>query len=88
MFHPGTEGLFFICATFDTLLLFEKNVVYGGTLRWLKRAQGAPRVPNMDLGVGGAMFSPGLEVFRIGITLDASMTLLKSGCLSAHIKVV
>ena len=27
------------------------------------------------------MFSPGLQVFQIGITLDASMTLSKSGCL-------
>ena len=40
----------------------------------------------MDL--GGPMFSPGLEVFRIGISLDASMTLLKSGCLRGHLKVV
>ena len=40
---------------------------------WLKGNQGAPMGSKMDL--GGPMFSPRLEVFRIGISLDASMTL-------------
>ena len=86
MFYPGTEVYKFVPHLIPYCCL-KNNVVLGGTLRWLKGVQGAPRGSKMDLG-GGPMFSPDLEVFRICITLDDLMTLLKSGGSRGHLKVV
>ena len=54
-------------------------------MRWLKEAKGAPRGLKMDL--VGATVLPWPRGFHIGATLDASMTLKKSGGLRGHLKV-
>ena len=85
MFYPGTV-VFKIMAHLIPYCYLKNYVVEGGTLRWLKGTQGP--LGGQRWIKGGPMFSSGLEVFRITITLDASMTLLKSGCLREHLKMV
>ena len=72
MFCPGPEVSKFVPHLVPQLH-FENQVVQGGTLRWLKGAQGAPRGSKMDL--GGANVLPWPRGFQIGATLNASMTL-------------
>ena len=53
---------------------------------WLKGAQGAPRGSKMEL--EGANVLPWPRGFRIGATLDALLTFLKSGGFRGHLKEV
>ena len=83
MFYPGTGVYKFVphLIPYCCLKIMWFN---RGTLRWLKGAQ-RPLGGKRWIQVG-PIISPGLEVFRIGITLDASMTLLKAGCLRGTLR--